>query len=120
MSENEAVNLLLRDSVRLAILARDLTEQEKQSITQRNAHLVPRVQKLAIDGIAIIVHKNNPDTLISVETLQKIMTGGITSWRALNPAAKQDKMVVVFDHPASSTVRFIKDSICKGEPLSEN
>ncbi|MDR3329223.1 MAG: substrate-binding domain-containing protein [Prevotellaceae bacterium] len=117
--EKEAVDLLLQDSVRLAILARDLTEQEKQHIRHGNKQLAPRSQKIAVDGIALIIHRTNVDSLISVATLQEVMTGRITSWKQLNPASPLNEIRVVFDNPSSSTVRFIHDSICKGERLSE-
>lgn len=115
-SEKEAVALLLNDSVRLAILARDLTEAEKQIIKARNRQLVPRSQKIGVDGIAIIVHKSNPDSLISLETLQKVMTGKAGTWKQLNPSSKLGDIVVVFDHPTSSTVSFIRDSVCGSDP----
>jgi len=116
-NEVEAVNLLLKDSVRMAVLARDLTEEEKQGIKNRNKQLVPRSQKIAIDGIAIIVNNENADSLISIPTLKKIMTGEAFSWKEINSDSKLDKMVVVFDNKNSSTVRFIIDSICVDKPL---
>ncbi|MDR3366745.1 MAG: substrate-binding domain-containing protein [Prevotellaceae bacterium] len=117
-NEKEAVALLLNDSVRLAILARDLTEAEKLSIKARNRQLVPRSQKIGVDGIAIIVHKHNPDSLISLETLQKVMTGKVSAWKQLNASSKLGEIVVVFDNPTSSTVHFIRDSVCGSEPLT--
>lgn len=116
-NEVEAVNLLLKDSVRLAILARDLTDEEKQGIRNRNKQLNPRSQKIAIDGIALIINTQNTDSLISVPTLKKIVTGETTSWKEVNPSSKLDKMVVVFDNQNSSTVRFIIDSICVDKSL---
>lgn len=116
-SEVDAVNLLLKDSVRLAVLARDLTEDEKLGIKNRNRELNPRSQKIAIDGIALIINKENSDSIISVPTLKEIVTGEITSWKQINPDSKLDKMVVVFDNKNSSTVRFIIDSICVDKPL---
>lgn len=116
-NEVEAVNLLLKDSVRMAILARDLTNEEKEGIKSRNIQLNPRSQKIAIDGIALIVNKENADSLISVQTLQKIISGEITSWKDVNPDTKLNDMTVVFDNPNSSTVRFIIDSVSGGKPL---
>ena len=118
-NEVEALNLLLKDSVRMAILARDLTEAEKQGVKRRNEQLTPRSRKIAIDGIALIVHKENTDSLISIPTLQKIVSGEITSWKDMNPESKLNDITVVFDNPNSSTVRFIKDSICGDKPLYE-
>jgi len=114
-NEVEAVNLMLKDSLRLAVLARDLTEDEKQGL--RNKNLNPRSQKIAIDGIALIINKENNDSLISIPRLTKIMTGELTSWKEINPDSKYDAISVVFDNPNSSTVRFIKDSICREKPL---
>ena len=119
-SEKEAINLLMQDSVRLAILARDLTQAEKEEIKSRNKTLLPRSQKIAIDGIAVIINKSNTDSLISLASLQKIMAGDITSWKELNSSSHLNKMIVVFDNPSSGTVRFIKDSICGGLPLSDH
>ncbi|MDR1021766.1 MAG: substrate-binding domain-containing protein [Prevotellaceae bacterium] len=118
-SEREAVELLLQDSVRLAILARDLTEAEKQRITAGNRQLAPRSQKIGVDGIALIVHRSNQDTLISLQTLRDVMTGKVTSWKQLNASSKLGEILVVFDNPTSSTVHFIRDSVCR-EPLADN
>lgn len=116
-NEIDVINLLLKDSVRLAIAARDLTDAEKQGLS--NKKLQVRSQKIAIDGIALIINQENTDSLISLSALKKIMTGEIDSWKSINPLSKYDKITVVFDNANSSTVRFIKDSINRGEPLAE-
>jgi phosphate transport system substrate-binding protein len=117
MNEVDAVNMLLKDSLRLAILSRDLTDAEKEGIKVKNKTLNPRSQKIAIDGIALIINKENSDSLISLSQIKEIMTGGITSWKQLNPQSKLNNITVVFDNPNSSTVRFIKDSICMDKPF---
>lgn len=117
VNEVEAVNLLLKDSVRFAILARDLTNEEREGINARNKQLVARSRKIAVDGIALIVNKQNEDSLMSIQTIEKIVTGEITSWKDINPSSKYDDITVVFDNRNSSTVRFVIDSICKGKPL---
>lgn len=117
MGEGEAINMLLNDSIRLVVAARDLTESEKEIVRSRK--LTPRSRKIAIDGIALIINKENRDSLISVSALKKIMTGEISSWKELNPQSKYNDISVVFDNPSSSTVRFIQDSINRGEPLGE-
>ncbi len=119
ISEPEAFKLLLADSIRLIFAARDLTEQERDSI--RKLKRTPRSQKVAIDGIALIVNKANTDTIISVATLQKIMTGEITDWKDITLQSNKNisrPLQVVFDSKNSSTVRFINDSICKGKAMS--
>lgn len=117
-NEVDVMNLLLKDSLRLVITARDLTDGERQGLLNKN--LQPRSQKIAVDGIALIINKENTDSLISVPQIKKIMTGAIDSWKQINPHSKYDKITVVFDNPNSSTVRFIKDSINRGEPFAES
>lgn len=117
-SEVDAVNLLLKDSVRLAITTRQLTQKEMESFHSRK--FFPREVKLATDGIALIINNQNPDSLICVSQLEKIMTGQITDWKQLYPGSKLGKLQLVFDNPNSSTVRFAVDSICRGKALSTN
>jgi len=117
--EINAIDLLLKDSVQLAITTRKLTESEKKLLLE-NKKLFAREVKLATDGIAIITNLKNTDTLISVPQLQQIMTGEITKWNEIYPSSKLGNMVLVFDNTHSSTVRFAIDSICKGKSLSKN
>lgn len=117
-NEREVITMLLEDSIRLAVVARELTGAELEVIKAKR--LQTRTQKIAVDGIALIINKENTDSLISVSALKEIMTGKIDSWKSLNPNSKYDKISVVFDNPNSSTVRFINDSINRGEALSSN
>lgn len=115
--ETEAVNLLLEDSVRLAVTTRGLTEEEFASFHSRK--FFPQVIKIATDGIALIIHKDNPDSLINVEMLRKILIGEVDSWDELYPGSRLGKFQVVFDNPNSGTVRYMIDSVCGGGKFSE-
>jgi phosphate transport system substrate-binding protein len=113
-SEQNAFNLLLHDSIRLIIAARDITDVEKQHLKQLKRQ--PRSQKIAIDGIALIIHKENKDSLLSVFDLQKMITGEIQDWNAISSSNNKERPItVVFDQQNSSTLRFMQDSICKGK-----
>ncbi len=114
--EVDALNLLLRDSVRAAIVTRPLTSEERESFESRK--LFPKEIKIATDGVAIIVNRVNKDTLFSMQTLREILTGKVARWKELNPASTLGDIQVMFDNPQSSTVRFLVDSVCKGETLS--
>ncbi len=115
-NEVEAIQLLLKDSVRMAVVSRGLTEAEKALVAQRQ--MVVRTHKIAVDAIALIVNKTNPDSLIGVPTLKKILTGEITEWKQINPKSGLGKIDVMFDNKNSSTVRYAIDSICRDKPLS--
>lgn len=112
-NEMQAFDLFMKDSVRVIISARELTPGEAQIVKDRKQTL--RSQKYATDAIALIVNKANLDTLITVADIKRIMTGEIRSWKDLNPKSPLGDIAVTFDSPNSSTVRYIKDSICEGK-----
>lgn len=116
--EAQAFDLFMKDSIRVIIAARDLTPNETQIIKDRKQRIYS--QKYATDAIALIINKSNPDSLITVADIKRIMTGEIRSWKELNPNSKLGDIAVVFDSPNSSTVRFIRDSICGDKPLGNN
>ncbi|BEG99629.1 phosphate ABC transporter substrate-binding protein [Bacteroides sedimenti] len=116
-SEVDAINKLLKDSVRLVISTRRLSSDEMESFTSRK--FVPREVIMAYDGVGLIVNNQNPDTLITVDQVRKILTGKITKWNEIYPKSKLGNIQIVFDNSNSSTVRFAKDSICKGKPFAK-
>lgn len=116
--EAEAIGMVMSDSVRMAVVTRDFTEDEKTYLKALNEQLIPRSQRIAVDGIALIVHPGNTDTMMSTATIRRIMSGEITSWDELGGGSRLGEISVVFDHPNSSTARFIRDSICEGGKLS--
>jgi len=116
--EVTAMNLLIKDSIRTVVAARDLTGKEFNYL--KSKQLNPRSKKIAVDGIALIINKQNKDSLISIATLKKILSGEITEWKDLNPSSNRGKIHLVFDNPNSSTVRFVRDSICGGTQISAN
>ena len=115
-SEVDAINLLLKDSVRLAIATRPLSANEEASL--RSKKFSPHSYRLATDGIALITNNHNPDSLITVSQIRSILTGEKSNWKDIFPTSKLGKFQVVFDNQNSSTVRYAIDSICEGQPLS--
>ncbi|MDR2804768.1 MAG: substrate-binding domain-containing protein [Dysgonamonadaceae bacterium] len=115
--EVHALNLLLQDSVRFAVTTRPLREEEIASFHSRK--FFPQSIKIATDGIALIVHKNNPDSIVNVEMLRQIFSGKVLRWNELFPKSKSGDISVVYDHPNSSTVRYVQDSICRDKQLSK-
>lgn len=68
-SEVDAINLLLQDSVYLAITTRTLTEGENAALEQKKLFAKPVL--LATDAVALIINRENPDSLLSVAQLKK-------------------------------------------------
>ncbi|MEG1728436.1 MAG: substrate-binding domain-containing protein [Bacteroidaceae bacterium] len=119
MSETDALNLLLKDSIRLVVATRELSKQEVKAI-EDNYQLRVRTKRIATDGIALIVNEQNTDTLITMKQLKEIVTGSLTKWEQMESAKTKGELELVFDNPNSSTVRYIKDSVCCGKELKGN
>lgn len=94
--ENMVLNSFLNDSVRVAILSRELTAAEKKRF--ENKQIVVRVNRFAIDAVALIVNQTAPDTAVTVEEIIKVMSGKEGRIKSL-----------VFDNANSSTVRYLRE-----------
>ena len=116
VSEDSALRLMAMDSIRCCIVTRKLNERETALI---EGHRLGAKQSLiATDAIAIVVNKANRDSVITVDELKQIVEGKITKWEQLKAHTQTGKLSVVFDNSGSSTVRFMRDSLCNGNPLS--
>lgn len=116
-TELDVMNLLLKDSVRLAIATRPLSSKEEKYLNSKSFY--PHSYKFAHDGLALIVNKHNQDTMITVNDIRKILTGEVTNWNEIFPKSRLGKFQIVFDNQNSSTVRYAIDSICDGKTLSK-
>ena len=116
--EGEVIKDLLTDSSRLIVISRLLTPNEKQYFEK--IKIIPRVTKVAVDGVALIVNPNNPDTLLTMAQLKEIFSGRANSWKKINPESKLSELTIVFDNNNSSTARYILDSINQKQPLPPN
>ena len=75
---------------------------------------------IASDAIALVVNKENKASLITLDEIKGIVTGKITRWEQLSNHTKSGELKLVFDASGSSTVRYMKDSLCNGKDLKGN
>ncbi len=116
--ENEAIRLLVSDSLRIAVATRPLNSSEKKIVASHS--LSDRTDIVATDAIALIVNKQNRDSLITMDEVRGIVTGKITRWEQLSHSSKKGSLKLVFDNSGSSTVRYMKDSLCLGDKFRGN
>jgi phosphate transport system substrate-binding protein len=118
-SEAEAVNLLLADSVRNAIISRPLTQKEID-VVKSQGYSPPKALHIATDAVAVITHPSNPNTEMKFEMLQAVTQGKVRNWSGVNGGKKSGDITIVFDNPNSSTVRLITDTLNNGAALPPN
>ena len=118
-NEQNAINLVLQDSARAAIITRKMSNEE-EAILKEQKIARSRAIKIAYDAVGFILHPENKDTIFTVEQIAGILSGKINDWSQINPKNKQGAIQVVFDNPASGAIRMLKDSLHLGKDLGEN
>ncbi len=108
-SEQKAIQDLLNDSVRVAVVTRKLYPFEKQKLDSLKIMAAQVV--IAKEAIALIVHKDNPDSVMEWTQLEGILQGKAVQWKQLYPDSKLGDLQIVFDHPQSGIIRYITDTL---------
>lgn len=108
---------LLNDKVKLAIVSRELNAKEKAEMDKQT--MTPKVTKIGVDGLAIILNPANPDSLLTVTQLRGIFSGQTATWQQIGGNTKLGDVNVVFDANRSSTLRFVRDSLLRGQELTK-
>ena len=115
-NELDAVNMLMTDSIQLAITSRNFTKEELENLKARN--YLPVAIPLAYDGLSLIINKENKDSCITVKDIKRVLSGQATKWSDIVPGSKRGDILVVFDNNKSSAVHFCVDSILGGKPIN--
>lgn len=117
VSESDAIDALMKDSARVAVVTRRFTEEEKKYF--RDIKIRPTEFDVAISGIAVILNNQNADTVLTMDEIQSLLSGKITSWNQLGGKSR-DGIEIVFDHPNSGLIRHLRDSVAHFEKLPSN
>lgn len=105
--ENECFKDFFDSKARLILVTRPLTQAEKDLCDQRQ--IVPSTVSVVKDAIALVVNNSSADSILNMDAVKGILTG-----------VYKTKYTVVFDNEGSSTVRYITDSVLKGQKLGAN
>ena len=73
----------------------------------------PTEYKVALDGLSVYVHENNPVKELTVDQLDAIFSGKITNWKGVGGG---DAPITVYSRENSSgTYEFFKEHVLKGK-----
>lgn len=107
--EAECFKDFLVDSIKMVIATRGISEAEEDRMVDS---LKVGAEQLVVarDLIAVIVHPSSKDTFFSMQEIKDLLTG-----------KSKENLIPVFDGTReTSTVRFMIDSVLKGQPLGKN
>ena len=118
MAENELVAFFLNDSVKVIVSSWAPTEEQRKLLLDMQT--VVRTTVVAYDALAIVLHRSNPDSLLTYENVKDIFTGAVTDWKQINPSSKLGQTNVVFDNVRSGNIRYFREKFTLPEELLPN
>ncbi|GAC1421612.1 MAG: substrate-binding domain-containing protein [Flavisolibacter sp.] len=108
-AEAECLRDFKTDSIRMVLATRSYSPGEKKFMID-SVHVVPDYLVVARDLIAVVLNPKARDSFFSMKEIRNLLTGQSTQ-----------NLIPVFDGGrATSTVRFMLDSVLKGSPLGKN
>jgi phosphate transport system substrate-binding protein len=99
---------LQNDSVRMIIVAKGLTAKEALYYKQKLFYK-PQWDILAYDAVSVIINQASADSVFTLKRIKKLLTDSLNK-----------KAVIVDGKNATSTVRYLIDSVLKGASLGKN
>jgi phosphate transport system substrate-binding protein len=107
--EAECLKDLNVDSIRMILVTRGLSDEEQKLLKQKLS-FSPPFGPVAYDAIAVITNNQSKDALFTMQDIRSLANG-----------TSGYKYKMLLDGTTStSTVRFVTDSLLKGEKLSPN
>lgn len=107
--EADCIRDLAIDSIRMVIITRRFSKDEEDYMID-SLGIAPSQMVIAYDAVAVIVNPLSPDSLFTMTELKEVLTGKF-----------KKNLIPVFDGlNATSTVRFIIDSVLRGDSLTKS
>lgn len=103
---------LLTRTCDLAMSSREIKKPEIEQAREKNVE--PRELKVGLDGLAVVVHPDNPISHLSMAQLAGIYTGLIKNWKEVGG---EDRVIVVLSREVNSgTHVYFKEHVLKFAP----
>lgn len=118
MPETDLISQFLKDSVKVVVTSWEPTAQQKELLM--SAQTIVRTTTVAYDAIALVLNKENKDSLFTYQKVNDIFTGKISDWKEINSSSELGKIVAVFDNEKSANIRYFKEEFNLPAQLPSN
>jgi len=108
-TEYDVINDFMIDSVRTIVTATKLNQNQTEYLKSKS--IFPKTHTVAIDAVAFIINRENPDTLIQINKIKQIFGGTISKWDEIDKKNKSEKIAVVFDNNKSANARYFLEKL---------
>lgn len=110
-TENDLFKNLLDDSCDLIVASRDLSPEEKHFFSLQNRF--PKTVQIGEEAIALVVNRQNADSVFTMSELEQIFSGRISNWKSIKPQSNLNSLALVIDNKDGSNARFLRDNYIK-------
>ncbi len=105
--EFDVINDFMNDSVKVIVTSRKLTDDQIQYL--RDTLVIARTTTFAYDALALVINKNNKDSLLTFKSVKDIFLGNTVNWKELDPKSKLSDISVIFDNTKSGNIRYFRE-----------
>jgi phosphate transport system substrate-binding protein len=116
--EKELISDFLNDSVDVIVSSWSPSEEMKKLLL--NSQVVTKTVLVAYDALALVLNRENADTLLTYEDVKNIFIGKINNWKQINPKSELGEIKVIFDNDKSANIRYFKEKFLLPEQLPSN
>lgn len=107
---------LLNGTTNIANSSRELKENEIEQASQRG--ITPKVYEVALDGIALIVHPDNPVNTLTLQQISDIYTGKVNNWKEVGG---DNLSITLYGRENSSgTYEFFREHVLGNDDYATN
>ena len=103
------ISALISSTCDICMASRTIKEKEIKLAEQKGGH--PNEIKVALDGLAVVVHPSNPISKLTQSQLADIFTGKIANWKDVG--GKEARIVVLSREVTSGTHVYFKEHILR-------
>lgn len=111
----DAVHAFVRDSIQLSVTIDSLTGAETEIVDAMDGSFL--VRTAAYDGVAVVTHPNNPVEVITTTQIRDLLSGTLTSWRAIGSSAVRGKIQVILQE-RSDISRYLERTVLAGGTIT--
>lgn len=104
---------IINGTIDIGTMSRAMKDSEKKSA--KDAGQLPIQHVVALDGLAVVVHKANPVKGLTPEQIKKVYSGEIANWKELGGPDRQ--IVVVSRDTNSGTYESFETLVMKGAKI---
>ena len=116
--EVDVVNEFMHDSARVMVTSRKLTDDQIKYL--RDTLIIARTTTFAYDAVALVINKENPDSLLKYDEVKNIFTGKITEWKEINRNSRLGAIKFIFDNTKSGNIRYFREKFEYNDPFGDN